>query len=161
MFHLQPELCKILGSETHYGPGDSQFNGMTERTIQAIKSVFHQTAASSRDPDLLLLELRNTSLTCMECCPVHLLVGRMLRTTLPSLHVLLQLKIPWRAHTRLKQQQERRNTMTIQLSHYLCSILEIQHAWKEHKVDNSNDGSYTSGAAILSHWNTYRRKVQT
>lgn len=46
-------------------------------------------------------------LTGMEYCPAQLLMGRMLRTTLPSLHELLQPKIPQRAHTSLNQLQEK------------------------------------------------------
>uniref|UniRef100_A0A3B1J5A2 Integrase catalytic domain-containing protein n=1 Tax=Astyanax mexicanus TaxID=7994 RepID=A0A3B1J5A2_ASTMX len=69
---------------THSSPGFPQSNGMAEHCIQTVKKMFKATSPSGLDPHLALLTLRNTPITGLKYSPAQLLMGRVLRSHLPT-----------------------------------------------------------------------------
>lgn len=72
-------------SSPHY----PQSNGLAEKTVQTIKRIFSKAKASGNDPFIGILEYRTTPLEC-GLSPSQLLMGRRLRSILPSTHELLK-----------------------------------------------------------------------
>lgn len=71
-------------------PNYAQSNGMAERTVQTIKQLFRKAEHSGDDPYVALLNYRNTPITDLDLSPAELLMGRTLRTTLPTPEHLLK-----------------------------------------------------------------------
>ena len=65
-----------------------QSNGLAEKSVQTVKRMFSKAKADHKDPYLCLLELRNTPLA-EGLSPSQLLMGRRLRSILPSTHTQL------------------------------------------------------------------------
>ena len=70
-------------------PHFPQTNGLAEKSVQTIKGMFLKGKADHKDLDLCLLEYRNTPLE-EGFSPYQLLMGRRLRSVLPSTHTHLQ-----------------------------------------------------------------------
>ena len=69
-------------------PHFPQSNGLAEKSVQTIKRMFSKARADHKDPYLCLLEYRNTPLE-EGFSPSQLLMGRRLRSVLPSTHTQL------------------------------------------------------------------------
>jgi transposase InsO family protein len=71
-------------------PYHAQSNGMAERGIQTIKLMLKKSKADGKDPYLSLLSLRSTPLEDVGVSPAQLLMGRRLRTRLPTTSQMLK-----------------------------------------------------------------------
>lgn len=76
-------------SSPHY----PKSNGLAEKTVQTVKRILSKAKADKRDPLIALLEYRTTALS-VGFSPSQLLMGRRLRSTLPTTVELLKPKIP-------------------------------------------------------------------
>ncbi|XP_062407384.1 uncharacterized protein K02A2.6-like [Sardina pilchardus] len=91
----------------HSSPGYPQSNGLAERMVKTVKHTLKKATQTGTDPHLALLSLRNTPVTGTEFSPAQVLMGRVLRSTLPSSTAVLQPSIPDGFHSRLKHLQAR------------------------------------------------------
>ena len=66
----------LITSSPHF----PRSNGLAEHNVQTIKSLFKKAKESHCDPELALLEFRNTSITGLDSSPAQLLMGRRLRS---------------------------------------------------------------------------------
>ena len=73
-------------SSPHYPRG----NGLVERTVQTVKNLPYKSEASGEDFHLALLAYRATPHQTTNVSPAQLLMGRRLRTTLPSVSSALR-----------------------------------------------------------------------
>ena len=92
---------------THSSPGYAQSNGLAERNVKTVKQVIKKAQQTGIDPLLALLTLRNTPVRGMEYSPAQMLMGRVLRSTLPSSSSILQPAVPRNAHSVLQDLQKR------------------------------------------------------
>uniref|UniRef100_A0A803JEM9 Integrase catalytic domain-containing protein n=1 Tax=Xenopus tropicalis TaxID=8364 RepID=A0A803JEM9_XENTR len=90
---------------THSSPGYPQSNGQAERMIQTVKLLFKKSFSTGADPHLALLHLRNTPISGTTVTPAQLLMGRVLRSTLPETTEILKPKVPEKAHKMLLKLQ--------------------------------------------------------
>jgi hypothetical protein len=74
---------------TTSSPKYPQSNGLAERTVQTVKSIFVKAKEGNSDPNLAILALRNTPIDGIGLSPVQMLMGRRTRTRLPSNKALL------------------------------------------------------------------------
>ena len=95
---------------THSSPGYAQSNGLAERTVKTVKYLLKKAKQTKSDPFLALLTLRNTPVTGMDYSPTQMLMGRILRSTLPSSSTVLLPTIPTNAHSTLQNLQRRQRT---------------------------------------------------
>ena len=95
----QEWVFKISTSSPHY----PQSNGMSERTIQAIKNLLRKAEDTGNDPYIALLEYRNTSITGMQESPAQLLLNRMLKSKLPTTMALLRPSVQEKVCKKLEQ----------------------------------------------------------
>jgi transposase InsO family protein len=65
-------------------PRHPQGNGLVERTVQTMKNLFKKSSMSGGDFHLALLSYRSTPHESTGTSPARLLMGRRLRTTLPT-----------------------------------------------------------------------------
>lgn len=89
---------------THSSPGYPQSNGLAERTVKTVKYAHKKAVETNTDPHLAL---RNTPVTGMEFSLAQILMGRVLRSTLPCSSSMLRPSIPQGVHTTLQHLQER------------------------------------------------------
>lgn len=92
---------------THSSPGYPQSNGLAERTVKTVKHALKKALQSGTDPHLVLLSLRNTPVTGLNMSPAQMLMGRVLRSTLPCSSVVLRQSTPQNVHSRLQDLQSR------------------------------------------------------
>ena len=69
----------LITSSTHF----PRSNGLAEHNVQTIKSLFKKAKESHCDPELALLEFRNTPIAGLASSPAQLLMGRRLRSRFP------------------------------------------------------------------------------
>lgn len=67
--------------------------------------MFCKTAASVKDAHLALPDIRSTPVTGLKYSSAQLLMGHMLRMTLPSTRTLLQPTVPHRVGAQLQQKE--------------------------------------------------------
>ncbi len=79
---------------THSSPNYPQSNGMAERAIKTVKTMLKAAADSGTDPHLALLTPRNTPVTGLKYSPAQILMGRVLRSTLPTSKAVLRPSTP-------------------------------------------------------------------
>uniref|UniRef100_A0A8C1MEE9 Integrase catalytic domain-containing protein n=1 Tax=Cyprinus carpio TaxID=7962 RepID=A0A8C1MEE9_CYPCA len=102
------QFAKNWGINWKYSsPGYPQSNGMAERSIKTIKLTLKKAEQAKMDPHLALLSLRNTPVMGLGYSPAELLMGRVLRSTLPIASVALKPKHPKDVQKKLVQQQQR------------------------------------------------------
>lgn len=77
-FLQEYDITKVTSS-----PYYPKSNGMVERAIQTVKSLLLKTKKANEDPHLALLEYNNTPKATLPA-PAILLMGRRLRTTIPT-----------------------------------------------------------------------------
>lgn len=70
-------------------PGHAQSNGQAERTMQTVKNLLRKAQNGNGDPYIALLEYRNTPLEGVGYSPAQLLMGRRLKSILPTTSTLL------------------------------------------------------------------------
>ena len=75
---------------TTSSPSYPQSNGLVERAVQTVKQILLKAKHDKTDPNLALLDLRNTPLEGLNKSPVQLLFGRRTRTQLPTNPKLLE-----------------------------------------------------------------------
>uniref|UniRef100_A0A8C8DYN6 Integrase catalytic domain-containing protein n=1 Tax=Oryzias sinensis TaxID=183150 RepID=A0A8C8DYN6_9TELE len=86
-------------------PGYPQSNGQSEGAIQTIKSLLKKAQESQSDPYIALLEYRNSPLDGVKLSPAQLLMGRRLKTRLPTSVQLLKPQLFDKVHHRIKERQ--------------------------------------------------------
>jgi transposase InsO family protein len=86
-------------------PTYTQSNGQSERFVGIIKSMFRKAHADGRDPNIALLEYRNTPITGLRYLPAQLLMSRRLNDKLPTHSSLLEPTIADTAMTDLHSRQ--------------------------------------------------------
>lgn len=69
---------------------NTQANGLAERTVRTAKSILLKASKHGNDPNLALLDYRNTPISGVGESPVQLMMGRRTRTLLPTSANLLQ-----------------------------------------------------------------------
>ena len=79
---------EVATSSPHY----PKSNGLVERNVQTMKRLLKKADESKQDAFLALLEFRNSPISGMEVSPAELLMGRKLRTRLPTFKSLLEPK---------------------------------------------------------------------
>ena len=72
-------------------PGYSQSNGLAEKTVQTAKRILEKSKESNSNPLIAILEYRSTPVDNL-ASPAQLLMGRQLRSTLPTTHDQLEPK---------------------------------------------------------------------
>ena len=75
---------------TTSSPNYPQSNGLVERTIQTIKSIFKNADYEIKDPYLLLLEFRNTPVCGLPYSPAQIFMSKRLHSKLPCARKLLE-----------------------------------------------------------------------
>lgn len=84
------EFAKRYGfKHTTSSPKYTQSNGQAERTVQTAKRILMKAKYDKKDPNLALLDWRNTPLDDIKLSPVQILMGRWTRTQLPTMPELL------------------------------------------------------------------------
>ena len=87
-------------------PRYPQANGQIERTVQTFKKLLKKCEKAKTDLSIVLLNYRNTALGEMKSSPAQLLMGRRLRTKLPTRKQLLEPRAPSPStHRHLKRRQ--------------------------------------------------------
>ena len=94
---------------TTSSPTYAQSNGQAERCVQTLKGLFKKADEDCRDPYLALLEYRNTPVTGLQYTPSQMLMGRLLRSKLPTKQTLLQPNVV-DAHRVLRGREQRQKT---------------------------------------------------
>lgn len=92
---------------THSSPAYPQSNGLAERTIKTVKHVLKKAEQSGVDHHLALLSLRNTPITGTSYSPAQVLMGRVLRSTLPVSSEVLRPATPKGVHQELQTLQKK------------------------------------------------------
>lgn len=90
---------------THYSPGFPSSNGMAERSIKTVKHALMKAMQTGTDPHLVLLSLRNTPVTGLDVSPAQMLMGRVLRRTLPCSSAALKQSVPQHIHNKIQDLQ--------------------------------------------------------
>lgn len=86
-------------------PGHAQSNGQAERAVQTIKNLKNEAQSGKSDPYIALLEYRNTPLDGIGYSPVQLLMGRRLKSKVPTSVTLLSPESKIQIQDSLKQRQ--------------------------------------------------------
>ncbi len=80
-------------------------NGMAERAIQTFKTMLKAATQSGTDPHLALLTPRKTPVTGLNYSPAKILMGRVLRSTLPTSKSILRPSTPQHIQVALQHHQ--------------------------------------------------------
>uniref|UniRef100_A0A8C1X2E4 Gypsy retrotransposon integrase-like protein 1 n=1 Tax=Cyprinus carpio TaxID=7962 RepID=A0A8C1X2E4_CYPCA len=122
---------------THSSPNFPQSNGMAERAVKTVKSMLKTAAQSGTDPHLALLTLRNTPVTGLKYSPAQILMGRVLRSTLPASKAVLQPSIPTHIQEALQHLQSQQKRWYDRTAAPLPAFkggqrvyMRIRNAWK-------------------------------
>lgn len=91
----------------HSSPGFPSSNGMAERAIKTVKHALIKATQTGTDPHLVLLSLRNTPVTGLNMSPAQMLMGRVLRSTLPCSSAVLKPSTPEHIHDKIQDLQSR------------------------------------------------------
>lgn len=86
-------------------PGHAQSNGQAERTVQTVKNLLRKAQDGNGDPYIALLEYRNTPLEGVGYSPAQLLMGRRLKSKLPTTTALLTPESSIQVSDKLKEKQ--------------------------------------------------------
>lgn len=92
---------------TTSSPGFPQSNGQSERAIQSVKNLLKKARVCQGDPYLALLDYRNAPLDGVKLSPAQLLLGRRLKTKLPTSANLLKPELHRGVHKQLKKRQRK------------------------------------------------------
>lgn len=103
-------------------PGYAQSNGQAERAVQTVKNLLKKAQSSQCDPYIALLEYRNTPMEGIGLSPAQLLMGRRLRTKLPTSSALLTTDTMSQVHEQLKQRQKKQKQYYDRMAKYLPDL---------------------------------------
>ena len=92
---------------THSSPGFPSSNGMAERSIKTVKHALKKAMQTATDPHLVWLSLRNTPVTGLNMSPAQMLMGRVLRSTLPCSSAVLTQSAPQHIRDKIQDLQSR------------------------------------------------------
>lgn len=102
-----------------------------------VKHVLKKAQQTNTDTHLALLTLRNTPVTGMDYSPAQMLMGRVLRSTLPTSITILQPAVPKEVHSTLKNLQTRqqqyynRGVKRLPELHPRSTVhMETPHSWR-------------------------------
>ena len=153
---------------THSSPGYAQSNGLAERTVKMVKHVLKKAQQTNTDPHLALLPLRNTPVTGMEFSPAQMLMGRVLRSTLPTSSTILQPAVPKDVHSTLQSLQTRqqqyynRGAKRLPELHPGSTVrIETLQGWRQAVVTTQRDEprSYDIVTSSGQHYRRNRRHL--
>ena len=148
---------------TTSSPGFPQSNGQSERAIQTVKNLFKKAAECQNDPYIALMEYRNAPLDGVKLSPAQLLMGRRLKTKLPTSTQLLKPQIHKNAHKNIKDRQLKQKHYFDRGAKHLPTFEEgekirvkVKDNWQPASVLKSHD---TPRSFIIKtpDGNTYRR----
>ena len=103
-------------------PGFPRSNGQVERSVQTIKSSLTKAAQGGNDQHLVLMEYRNTPMDGMPS-PAEVLMGRRLRTLIPTLPTQLEPKYDCSA---VKQSLQKRQQRQHKYDIHSCPLQPLQ-----------------------------------
>ena len=138
---------KITTSSPQY----PQSNGLVERNVQTIKSLFKKARDEEGDEDMALLEFRNTPITGIEASPAQLLMSRRLRSSLPMTGTMLKPGVLEGTRAKLYHQQQKQKKIYDKGARPLSDLkpgdvvrYQKGHMWKPAVVigKHSNPRSY-------------------
>ena len=122
---------------TTSSPRYPQSNGLVERHVQTIKSLFRKAREGGNDEQMVLLEFRNTPITGMDKSPSELLMSRRLRSNLPMTGKMLKPAIPENIRTKLNHRQQRQKSIYDRTAKLLLKLktgdavrYQKGHVWK-------------------------------
>ena len=118
-------------------PHQPNSNGEAERAVKTAKSILRQ-----EDSWLALMINRNTVIAAMVCSPSQLMMGRHLRTNLPTLGVKLRLHCPTKtlSRTPTKLQSWDTNTTTMLAMVFGLSQIYNQEMWLSSRLTRRKAG---------------------
>ena len=96
---------------TTSSPRYPQSNGLVERNVKTIKSLFRKAREGGNDEQMVLLEFRNTQITGMDKSPSELIMSRRLRSNLPMTGKMLKPAVPENIRTKLNHRQQRQKSI--------------------------------------------------
>uniref|UniRef100_A0A8C9UY15 Gypsy retrotransposon integrase-like protein 1 n=1 Tax=Scleropages formosus TaxID=113540 RepID=A0A8C9UY15_SCLFO len=144
-------------------PGYAQSNGQAERAVQAIKTMVTKSEGEKGDPCIALLEYRNTPLDDIGLSPAQLLMGRRLKTKLPTSTTLLTPEGNWQIKEKLNHRQAKQKCYYDRHTQQLPEIapgdnvrLRQGQVWKPATVLNKHECP-RSFIVRTSEGKTYRR----
>lgn len=88
-------------------PTYPQSNGQSERFVGTVKALFRKAKHEGKDPNIALLEYRNTPITGLKFSPAQLLMNRRLKDKIPMSANLLKPAIISDSREMLQQRQHR------------------------------------------------------
>lgn len=113
-------------------PHHAQSNGMAERGVQTVKLMLIKAKADGKDPYLSLLNLRSTPLEDIRASPAQLLMGRRVRTRLPTTPQMLKpCMISDTVHQPLETRQQK------QKGYFDHGARELQKLLKQKQIGDS------------------------
>ena len=96
---------------TKSSPQYPQSNGLVERHVQTIKSLFRKAREGGNDEQIVLLEFHNTPTTGIDKSPSELLMSRRLRSSLPMTGKMLKPAVLKNISTKLNHRQQRQKSI--------------------------------------------------
>jgi len=91
---------------TTSSPHFPQLNSLAECNVQTVKNLFKKAKESGLDPEIALLEFRNTPITGLNNSPAQLLMGQRLRSSIPMISTCLDTESCNDARGNLIKQQQ-------------------------------------------------------
>lgn len=98
-------LRRIGNSHVTSSPRHAQSNGQVERTVQTVKNLPKKAQDGNRDPYIDLLEYCSTPIEGIGHSPAQLLMGRRLKSKIPTTTTLLKPESNISIKSKLKEKQ--------------------------------------------------------
>ena len=155
MFQLSHPAAGQLINKDPSSPTHASSNGLSEVYVKIAKRILQKSKDDNRDPYLPLLEYRNTPLKC-GYSPAQLLMGRRLRSILPSTNKQLMPKTvdPNKARKKMTEQQNRTK------QHYDKTARKLPPLKVGEPVHIQRD-KFWEPAKVVSQHNEHSFKVRT
>ncbi len=139
---------------TTSSPGFPQSNGQSERTVETVKNLLKKAQESQRDPYTALLEYRNAPLDGVKP-PAQLLMGRRLKTKLPTSAKLLRPQLYRNVHKSIKDRQ-------LKQKHYFdCGAKQLPPIADGEKVRVKIRNNWQPAIVFIVMKNPGHMKIQT
>ncbi|RXN16535.1 dynein heavy chain axonemal [Labeo rohita] len=126
-------------------PGFPQANGQSERAIQTVKNLLKKAQESQRDPYIALLEYRNAPMDGVKLSPAQMLMGRRLKTKLPTSTKLLRPQLYRNVHKDIKDRQLK------QKSYFDCGAKQLPPIATGEKVRVKVKNNWQPAIVLRSH----------
>ena len=105
------DMCEKWGIlHTTSSPRYPQSNGMAERMVRTVKTLIKKCKKTNQDLHLAMLHLRATPVDSGIASPAELLLGRPVRTILPSFHIPDKTQKQDGHNEKLKEKQQKMKT---------------------------------------------------